>query len=178
MLFRSNIIARDKLIGSYIVGQATRNTLRLIKSNNPDKDLNEMLEKEPEELQDILENSYYHETAISEAIISNCKYIDIDKMLLVLGFRIIEDLENGTALIRDEEGNEVYDGTQAEGIEYLRSVILYFISHIKKGTAIDIPIMVQMKDTEISSRAEVKDRNEQSDEDTICYTLEDRKSVV
>lgn len=165
-----NIITGDRTIGKYITEQTSSNILHLAQRDNPDVDLNELLEKEPGRLQEIIENSYYEEIALADAIISNCRYIDIDKMLLVLGFRIIEDLENGTTTVRDEHGNEIYDGTQKEGMDYIRSVVLYFLSEIDRKTSIEISKREQLEDIETSARTDERE--------TVCYTWDDLREDV
>ena len=97
-----NIVAIDRTIGGYITEQATNNILHLAQRDNPDIDFDVMLRDEPDRMQEIIENSYYEEIALADAIISNCKYVDIDRMLLVIGYRVIEDLEGETTVIKDE----------------------------------------------------------------------------
>ncbi len=169
-----NIVAIDRTIGGYITEQATNNILHLAQRDNPDIDFDVMLRDEPDRMQEIIENSYYEEIALADAIISNCKYVDIDRMLLVIGYRVIEDLEGETTVIKDENGNELYDGTQKEGVDYIRSMLLYFLSQIDKATSIEVAQGERLKADEMD--AESTDENIQEDEkefETIYYTWQD-----
>ena len=80
-----DIACVDPEIGSAIVQQMFYNFLREYKKTHPDMDIT-AIEEDGTMTQDMLASEEYNESMI-QSIKSNCKYIDIDKLLLIAAFR-------------------------------------------------------------------------------------------
>lgn len=90
----------------------------------------------------VLESSEYRE-AMSEAIIKNCKYIDIDKLLLLVAYRIVSEVkqEGGEALriTRVTNGEEEKEETSMEEtMKILEDLLKGIYARTKKGTILKV----------------------------------------
>ena len=114
-----DIACVDPEIGSAIVQQMFYNFLREYKKTHPDMDIT-AIEEDGTMTQDMLASEEYNESMI-QSIKSNCKYIDIDKLLLIAAFRYIEILENGnedevSAVVKISEEEQQLTQVQTLGV--------------------------------------------------------------
>ena len=135
-----DVACTEPEIGSAIVQQIYYNLIQEYEKHHPEENAAEMLNNGnmPTETQKkLLESDEYNDVLI-QAIKSNCKYLDLDKLLLSAAFRYIEILEKGheadiQAVLNSDSNNE-QTLTQMQMIKILLSLIE---SEIKKEVRVE-----------------------------------------
>lgn len=136
-----DIISTSREVGIGIFEQISWNSIETFKKAHPEiRAYEENGERRlTREFQRALLNSKEYYETVSESIMNNCKYIDIDKLLLVASYRIVSTVkENGVESIRisrdTEEGIE--DESQEETIGIIEYLVEGMYERIKKGTTV------------------------------------------
>lgn len=139
------VISTDPDIGEAIFVQISWNAVENFKKSHPETKFEQDEEQFiPEELQLVVLQSEEYRKAFSEAIIKNCKHIDIDKLLLLSSYRFIRMLEHDTndevRISEYTEGEKVPEEeySKEETIRVIEDLIREMSKKIKKGTKIKV----------------------------------------
>ena len=141
-----NVVASTPEIGESIFSQVSWNAVEKFRRKRR-KDLSEYASLDKEKLTKeletaVLESAEYRE-AMSEAIIKNCKYVDIDQLLILVAYRIVSEVkqEGGEALRVTRvtnEGKENEEETMEETMRILEDLLKGIYVRIKKGTILKV----------------------------------------
>lgn len=134
-----DLISVDAEIGDNMVAQISHNSFMKLQFAHPERNIKEEAEKDPDKIDLDIAQGHHQEEAIAETLDINCKYIDIDKLLLVIGYRIVEDLENDTAVINDPDGTNLVKKDSNYSMKLFKSIIanLIFLMDDKAQIEID-----------------------------------------
>lgn len=131
-----NILSIDREVGRYIVTQISHNAIIKLQQDYPNRDIEEEALIDPTKIDWEIVQGNYHERAIADALYSNCRYIDIDKLLLTIAYRIVEDLENDTAVISNEKGENIVQTNRKYSLHLFKSIIANAIFTMNPDTEI------------------------------------------
>lgn len=71
------------------------------------------------------------------ALEANCKYVNIDKLLLLIGYRIIQDLELDRVQISQGDGKDIFNEKKEYCMQVLEAIVKKSYNQIAKGTTIE-----------------------------------------
>lgn len=117
----ANIIATDSLIGEYMVTQLLEN----IRANKKEEEKGTLKE---------MQNTELH---IRKMLLNNAKYIDIDRLLLITGYRIIETLEQQKITIQGRNIQSFTEIEQEAYLEYLQAIMERILNEVSDKTKIE-----------------------------------------
>ena len=135
------IVASDPEIGKGMIYQTAWNSMIRYYNAHLDKDIDIFSYMATEEMQRKTRKSHEGITSTEETLIRNCKYIDIDNLLLIAAYRYIEMLENDsddTLYVERLDGEKIEENSKEESVRILHKVLECIRREIAKGTEIDV----------------------------------------
>lgn len=157
----SSTICTDADIGEAIYNQISHNTYTEFINDNDGLELRDLADENgdllPEYESRVIREGYEERAKVS-AIRENLKYIDIDKLLLCIGYRMIDVLENDPERAKDENGQSVLKTEPEESIEFFKKIIGICVSEIGEDTKIDD--LVSVTGEEVESYCALKLKND------------------
>lgn len=138
------IVGINRRMGEAIWTQIDWNSVKRYIRAYPEDNLFDSIQGDvlPKELElKFRRSTEYMETG-AEALITNCKYVDIDRLLLLSAYKYIDMLEKDDGTLRIHEMTE--DGVQKndeEGtVRLIKELIVQLSNGIKEGTSIEVEI--------------------------------------
>ena len=136
------VISISREVGQGIFEQISWNSIEMFKKAHPEIAVYELgkVGHLTKEFQRAVLNSKEYNEAVVDALMRNCKYIDIDKLLLLASYRIVSTIkENGAESIRISKNTE--EGIERESKEetliIIEDLVKGMYERTKKGTTIE-----------------------------------------
>lgn len=132
-----NIIAKSRLFGKYMV-EIIRNNAEIVYENFQTRDRLKEGKIEDKDVSDDLTEEEKRDICLRRCreltIVENCKNIDMDRLLLMIGYRMIEDLERGKTNVKSSEGGDLYEVSKKDCIGFFRQIVLNILEMVDKDT--------------------------------------------
>ena len=135
------IVATDPEIGKGMIYQTAWNSMIRYFDAHSDKKINIFDYTVSDEMQRKTRKSQEGIATTEETLIKNCKYIDIDNLLLIAAYRFIEMLENdkdNSLHVEMLEGKSKEGEHKEESVKILQRILESIKREIAKGTKIDV----------------------------------------
>lgn len=120
-----DIVATEHEVGEYMVLQLLENLKARIKGQDEND----------------LQNIKTREKYIRQMLVNNAKYVDIDRLLLIIGYRIIETLEQQNTTIQGRNIESFSKTEQEAYFEYLQAVMQEILKEVSDKTKIEAELL-------------------------------------
>ncbi len=97
------IIAGDREIGEGITNQIANNVHRTFQADHMERDILLEMQEDADAIEEEFKKDGYKTAETIRALEANCRFINMDNLFLLIGYRIIQELENDRVIIQKQE---------------------------------------------------------------------------
>lgn len=96
------IIAMDREIGEEITNQIANNVHRTFQADHIERDILLEMQQDADAMEEEFEREGYKTRETIRALEANCRFINMDNLFLLIGYRVIQELENDRVIIQGQ----------------------------------------------------------------------------